>query len=246
MNSLEVTVLLCYNPIQTVRKEAITMKTWLREHKHGWVLSYLFFYLIWFFLLENRPNVTYHPIQIGLDEHIPFQEIFIIPYLLWFIYIAGTVLFFFFISREDFYKTTAFLFTGMTICLVIYTFWPNCQNLRPATFPRSNIWTRIVAGLYQADTSTNVCPSIHVFNSIGAHIAIHKSQTLQRVRWVRPASFLLMISICLSTVFLKQHSVFDGLCAILLATIMYAFVYIPDYHHIHAHKIAHKHQKQLS
>ena len=38
-----------------------------------------------------------------------------------------------------------------------------------------------------------------------------------------------MVSICLSTVFLKQHSVFDGVCAIVLAIFMYLIVYKVDY-----------------
>jgi len=185
--------------------------------------------MIWFVWLENRTNISYHPIHTGLDDIIPFQEIFIIPYLLWFAYIGVTLLYFFFTNREDFYKTTAFLFIGMTVCLIIYTIWPNAQNLRPAEFPRDNIFSRLVGFIYGMDTSTNVCPSIHVFNSIGAHIAISHSASLKNKRWIQLASFVLMLSICLSTVFLKQHSAFDGFCAILLAAVMYLIVYVPNY-----------------
>lgn len=205
------------------------MKNLLQKYRHGWVLSYFVLYMIWFTWLEKRTNVHYQPIHTGLDDIIPFQEIFIVPYLLWFAYIAATILYFFFTNREDFYKVTAFLFIGMTICLIIYTIWPNSQNLRPAEFPRDNIFSRLVGMIYSADTSTNVCPSIHVFNSIGAHIAISHSETLRKKRWLQIASFILMVSICLSTVFLKQHSAFDGFCAILLSVIMYLTVYVPNY-----------------
>ena len=205
------------------------IKNWLHQYRHAWVFSYGILYMVWFVWLENRTGIAYHPVHIGLDDLIPFQEIFIVPYLLWFVYIAAALIYFFFTSKEDFYKTTAFLFIGMTICLIIYTIWPNGQNLRPDTLPRDNVFSRLVGLIYSADTSTNVCPSIHVFNSIGVHIAIWNSEALRKKTWLQIGSFVLMISICLSTVFLKQHSVFDGLCAILLSVVMYAIVYIPNY-----------------
>lgn len=174
-------------------------------------------------------TVNYTPIHIWLDDYIPFNELFVIPYYLWFAYMVVVVGYFFFTSKSDFYKCTAFLFTGMTICLLIYTIWPNGQNLRPVSFARDNVLVDIVKNLYRTDTPTNVCPSIHVFNSIAAHIAVCRCKRLKEHKWLKAASFLLMLSICLSTVFLKQHSVFDGLCAMLLAAVMYLIVYVPDY-----------------
>ena len=79
--------------------------------------------------------------------------------------------------------------------------------------------------IYSADTSTNVCPSIHVFNSIGIHIAIRNSQALRPKKWLQIGSFLLMVSICLSTVFLKQHSVVDGAGSAIMAYALYYTIY---------------------
>lgn len=205
------------------------IKTLFHKYKHGWILSYFFLYMTWFSALEQTVVRNYHPVHIWLDDLIPFNEYFIIPYFMWFLFIASTILYFFFTSREDFYKCCAFLFIGMTICLTIYTIWPNGQNLRPDTFVRDNIFVDLVKKLYLVDTSTNVFPSIHVFNSIGAYIAISHSEQLKKYRWVKYAALILAVSISLSTVFLKQHSVLDGLAAILLGAFMYAIVYVPDY-----------------
>ena len=204
------------------------MKQFFEKYKHGWILGYVFIYMVWFFALENRSDTVFHTIHIKLDDLIPFNEYFVIPYFLWFAYIAVTVLYFFFTSKEDFYKCCGFLFIGMTICLIIYTFCPNEQNLRPDSFTRDNIFVTLVNGLYATDTSTNVCPSIHVYNSIGAHIAIINSK-LKEKRILCFASFVLAVSICLSTVFLKQHSAFDGICAAGLSIVMYLIVYKVDY-----------------
>lgn len=207
------------------------MKNLIMKYKHAWILSYFFLYLFWFFSLESRAtkNITF--VHIGLDDLIPFNEWFIIPYYLWFAYIFVTVAYFFFTSKEDFYKCTSFLFIGMTICLIIYTIWPNGQNLRPdlSSIDRNNIAIKIVGFLYSQDTSTNVCPSIHVFNSIGAAIAISRSNALKKYKWIQVSSILLSILISLSTMFLKQHSAFDAITATILAIVMYIFVYGINY-----------------
>lgn len=205
------------------------MKTWIKKYKHGWVLSYMLIYFAWFFWLENRKHIPINLIHTALDDRIPFQEWFVIPYFMWFGYIAVVVMYFFFTSTEDYYKTCAFLFIGMTVCLMIYTLWPNGQDLRPRVFERDNVLVDWVKYIYSVDTSTNVCPSIHVFNSIGVHIAITQSERLKKKRGLRIASFALMLSICASTVFLKQHSVLDGLCAVVLVCVMYYIVYQVDY-----------------
>jgi membrane-associated phospholipid phosphatase len=205
------------------------MKDWLYQHRFGWVIGYVTIYLLWFGALEMRTDREWNVIHLALDDYIPFEEIFVIPYLLWFFYVAVTVVYFMFTSKEDFVHLTLFLFSGMTICLIIYTVWPSVQNLRPVQFPRDNVLTDIVKYLYAADTSTNVCPSIHVFNSIGVHIAICKSKQFRNKKWVTAGSFGLMVSICLATLFLKQHSVFDGICAVVLSVFMYLIVYKVDY-----------------
>ncbi|CUH91728.1 phosphatase PAP2 family protein [Herbinix luporum] len=201
----------------------------LSQYRHGLVLVYFFIYMIWFTYLERTVTTEFTPVYSRLDDYIPFLEIFIIPYFIWFAYIFVTVAYFFFTSKQDFYKCCAFLFIGMTICLIIYTIWPNGHYLRVDidNLGRSNIFTRILSRLYTIDTSTNVFPSIHVFNSIGAMIAIRKSERLRPITWLQISTFILTVLICMSTVFLKQHSILDVFGGILLSIIMYIFVYVP-------------------
>ena len=56
-----------------------------------------------------------------LDDLIPFNEYFIVPYLLWFLYVAAAIAYFFFTSKDDYYRLCTFLFTGMTISLLVCT-----------------------------------------------------------------------------------------------------------------------------
>ena len=210
-----------------------TLKQLLLKYRHGAILSYFFVYMIWFTYLERTitADTYYNPIYSKLDDFIPFMEIFVIPYFMWFIFIFATVAYFFLTSKYEFLKLCAYLFIGMTICLVIYTVWPNGHVLRVDldSLGRSNIFIDMLSRLYSFDTATNVFPSIHVFNSIGAMIAIHRSERLHHIKWLQWSALILTILICLSTVFLKQHSVLDIFGGIALGIIMYFIIYIPTW-----------------
>ena len=201
------------------------MKNFLKKYGHAWVLSYGVIYLTWFFHLEKTVTSGYHIMHMRIDDYIPFVEYFIIPYFLWFLYVAVSIGYFFFTSKEDYYRLCAFLFTGMTISLFICTIFPNGTDLRPVVDPDKNFCTYLVSLLHKADTNTNVFPSIHAFNSMGVHFAVINSERLRNKKGLRFFSFALMIAICLSTMFLKQHSAIDVIGAVIMAYIIYPFVY---------------------
>lgn len=194
------------------------LKEFLWNYRHALVALYFPIYFLWFVALENRTDVKFMDIHCIVDDWIPFCEFFIIPYLLWFLYVLCTLVFLFFQINhlENFYHTIIVLIIGMTTCLAIYTIFPNAQNMRPTTFARENIFTQIITILYRTDTDTNVLPSIHVYNSLAIHAAICRIADLYGKKWLRPASLILCIAICLSTMFLKQHSFLDVVTAILL------------------------------
>lgn len=205
------------------------LKKFYADYRHAIpLIAYGIVYLTWFCYLEKTVTKQYTVIHMALDDYIPFLEVFVIPYFLWFAYVAAVVLFLFFKDKTEYYKTCIFLFTGMTIFLIVSTIWPNGHHLRPHVMPRENIFTQLVSYLYKTDTATNLWPSIHVYNSLGAHFAIAKSRHMEHHRGVKAASFLLAASIILSTMFIKQHSLFDVLTGFGLAVIMYLVVYRDD------------------
>lgn len=205
------------------------IKHFLLKYKHAIVALYMPVYLVWFIWLEGRDTVKFHYISCIVDDWIPFNELFVIPYFMWFAYVACVLVFLFFQTKHigDFYRCAATLMLGMTTSLLIYTIWPNAQALRPEHFPRTNFLTELVAGLYHSDTPTNVCPSIHVYNSIAIHIGLCRSHYFKDKKGVKCASLILCILICLSTMFLKQHSFIDVVFAILLYTLFHTMIYHP-------------------
>ena len=191
-------------------------------------MGYGFIYLPWFLYLERTVVRDYAVMHVRLDDRIPFNEYFVIPYLLWFLYVAGTLVYFFFASKHEYYRLCTFLFTGMTVSLLVCTFFPNGTDLRVPVDSHKNFCSFLVSLVHTADTSTNVFPSIHVYNSLGCHIAIVKSQRLKKYKGIRIGSFILCTSIIMSTVFIKQHSLFDVMTAFIMAAVMYGLVYRSD------------------
>ena len=101
----------------------------------------------------------------------------------------------------------------MTICMVIYEVFPNRQDLQPAQYPRENVFTNIVRRLQTFDNQSNVFPSLHVYTTLCVNDALQTSKLLKHPEIVRPASWALTGLISASTVFLKQHSILDGVAA---------------------------------
>lgn len=190
------------------------------------VALYTVFYLLCFSYLENQ-HVRYHIIDSSLDDKIPFCEYFIIPYLLWFLYIAVTVGYFLFFNENttEFWSLILNLAIGMTLFLIVSYVYPNGLNIRPTEFTNDSVFTRMVQFLYRTDTPTNVLPSIHVYNSVAAFSAIHTCKNLQKHKGIRTGSFILTTLIVLSTMFLKQHSIADVATGITCAVATYVLFY---------------------
>ena len=201
------------------------MKKFLKKYQHLWILSYFIIYLIWFNYVEKAVTTRFHVIHMTLDDYIPFCEYFVIPYFMWFGYVAWGVAYTALRNRTDFYKLCGFLFTGMTVFLIASTLYPNGHDLRPLYFSHHNIFTTLCGYLYSIDTPTNLFPSIHVYNSLAIYFGLAHSKKLQNKKWIKNAALVLTICIILSTMFLKQHSVFDVLTAFALAAFMYSVCY---------------------
>ena len=79
---------------QLCRVERGVIMNWknLRERagKKPWVFLYMLIYFPWFFILEHVVQDRYYLIECRLDHILPFCEYFIVPYLFWFVYVAGS------------------------------------------------------------------------------------------------------------------------------------------------------------
>jgi len=191
-------------------------------------LKYLAYWPVFglFFLTVERLWIrkSYYPIHCAWDDVIPFCEYFLIPYLFWFVFLVGIHIYTLLFDTESFKNLMRFIIISYSAAMLIYMIFPNCQELRPIAFERDNFFTRFVAGWYQFDTNTNVCPSIHVIGSVAVMLCAWNSKHFSTTGW-RVAFGVTALLISISTVFLKQHSVLDVLAAIPVCVIAYFAVY---------------------
>lgn len=203
--------------------------TWFMTHKYCLILLYFIPYSLAYFLIGHY-RIPVFDIRCSLDDYIPFNKYFVIPYCLWYFYVGATLFFLMIRSKKEFLQFTSLLFGGTTICILIFLIFPSSVSFRPE-INGTDIFTKVIAFLFTMDRPTNVCPSIHVYASLATHIAIQKSGVLFQCRsllirhMIHGLSFIFAILVCLSTVFLKQHSVIDGIAALVLCGILYMIVY---------------------
>ena len=178
------------------------------------------------FWLVERGGVTsrYYVMHCALDDKIPFCEYFLIPYLFWFVFIVGMHVYTLLYDIGTFKKFMKYIMITYSATILIYFVFPTEQNLRLAAFAHANILTRIIAGFYAFDTNTNVCPSIHVIGALAVLSAAWNSRHFHTAGW-RIAFSVTAFLICVSTVFIKQHSVLDILAAIPICLAAYWIVY---------------------
>ncbi|HHU63254.1 MAG TPA: phosphatase PAP2 family protein [Clostridiales bacterium] len=200
-----------------------TIKKLIYKYRHfGWLA--LFGITLALYGYCERNLVPKYIIESVLDDYIPFIKEFIIPYLFWFIYMAAAILYFGLKSVRDYYRLVFFMFTGMLVCYIIYILFPNGLDLRPEV-SGNDIFSRLVKFIHGMDTPTNVCPSIHVFNSIAVHLAVAKSSLFENRKGLKTVSTICMILICASTVFVKQHSIIDLIWGVVLGIVCYIAFY---------------------
>ena len=209
----------------------------LKKYKHTLIIPiYGIFYMLAFGYVEQR-KVPINIIHMKIDDYIPFCEYFIVPYLLWFAYVAVTVFYFAFINKnkQEYWQFILTLGIGMTLFIVVSLIYPNGQNLRPE-LTGDGIFIQLVQYLYTIDTPTNILPSIHVFNSIACCIAIFQHKPFQKRKALLTGTAILTTLIVMATVFLKQHTLVDVIAAVALNIVCFQLLYKPKA--VHAEKPA--------
>ena len=156
-------------------------------------------------------------IALPIDTRIPFIPWTVLIYwggvLLWIVnYIAGV--------RYDKGNGGRFIaahFTGVAVSFFFFVFFPT-EIVRPEITGYSFCeW--ILKLTYQVDAGNNCFPSMHCFFSWLSWIGVRRNRNIPWVYQV--ISLLIAVSICVSTLTVKQHYLVDVLAGIVLAEISY-------------------------
>ena len=200
------------------------------EYNHLLYLGGWIFYFVMYVLTENLiPESACHPVECWLDYQIPFCEWFIIPYVLWYFLIAGSLLYFALYDPRSFKKMQTFLIVTQVLAVIIYIVYPTVQYLRVDldNLGRNNFAIQLVKLIQGADTPTGVCPSMHCAFSIGIlSVWVRKKD----VHWLlRTGIAVFCLVICASTCFVKQHSAVDFFAALPLCVVAELVAFGKDY-----------------
>jgi len=192
------------------------------EYSHLLLLLGWVGYFLLYMLTENLiPAEKCHPIHIWLDDIIPFHEIFVIPYVFWYLLIVVSLGYFLLYDVRQFRNLQTYIIITQVVAMAVYIIYPSRQDLRPTQFPRDNFLTDIIALIYSFDTNTGVFPSLHVAYSLGIASVWLKEKTAHPL-W-KAFVVVAVALICMSIAFVKQHSAADFFAALpvcLLAEIL--------------------------
>lgn len=174
----------------------------------GWVLYFALYVLTERLIPPERCHVIHCP----WDDRIPFCEVFVTFYVLWYALIAGSLGYFLLYSVDSFKKLQTYILITQLLATAVYILYPSRQELRPTAFPRENFLTDVLGMIYTVDTPTGVFPSLHVAISIGIASVWLRERSVKP--WIRGAIAAFCFGVCLSVAFVKQHSVLDAFAAI--------------------------------
>ena len=195
------------------------MRPWVQKYKHA-LFFLLFAVLSVFYFVSQHLGLQYHVMHLSLDDRLPFRPAFILFYVLWYFYVPGCMLWACICSKRVFFRQVAAVFSGAFLCAAIFIIYPTCVDFRPNA-DGSGFFLALCRLIYSNDAPVNVFPSLHCYEALAVHLATFRNPPLRKQKWLRLASCVLVVLICLSTLLVKQHSVADLVAGCGLAAIMY-------------------------
>lgn len=153
-------------------------------------------------------------IALTIDKEIPYVSVFIFPYIYWYIFIILGLIFILSKDRKRYLRALIAIYVSMCICYVFYYLYP-VEIARPV-IANTTIPNKIVNIIYEADRPLNCFPSIHVLNT---YIIMRFTKIKDNKSWFMYTN-IIGILIILSTLFIKQHFILDGVAAIIIAELV--------------------------
>ena len=168
--------------------------------------------LVYFGTRFFLPGRELHVLTGALDAHIPFIPAWIVVYLLAFpTWVIGAVL----ILSESRSHARLFLrayILALLLAGLIFLLWPGTMA-RPQLLG-DGFFIRLTRLIYEADTPTNLCPSLHVLSSFFCWRGTLGCRKIPS--WYSVFNLIFLLLVCFSVLFVKQHALIDIPVAILL------------------------------
>lgn len=184
-------------------------------------ISLVVFEAIIFFF--TKPFIQ-NPYVLGssLDNKIPFVQHFIWIYVFWYFMLIAVPYYIAKKNMSSFYKyVTTFIITTL-IAGIIFISFPN--TVLRANIQGTDIASKLVKVIYNLDDpGINCLPSIHCLYSFLFIFSIMDTKYKSPI-WMKLIITILSILVVLSTLFIKQHVVYDAIAAFVIGIVVWITV----------------------
>jgi membrane-associated phospholipid phosphatase len=157
----------------------------------------------------------------SLDSNIPFIPVFILPYIFWYGFILGYLIYFCFKDTKVYVKTLTVIVLGELVSFIIFYFFPT--TIPRPLFNDKGIIFDLVRLIYRHDQPYNCFPSIHVLTTFSIILgSLHvKNKPIFHSIFIPIVGSLIIIS----TLFVKQHGILDVFGSIFLSLFMFGIAF---------------------
>jgi len=155
--------------------------------------------------------------KLSIDDKIPFIPIFIIPYLGYFVFILITI-----VQLWNTEYLNSFFISYILVYLIAGLFWYLFPNgVRRPLIKRKDPFSKITSFIYSIDEDSNGFPSAHIFGTL---ICSYFMFLISPNYWL--LILITCITICVSTLFTKQHYIIDliGGIAVFILSVFIALI----------------------
>lgn len=203
------------------------IKDYIKNHKYVWLLAYWPIHGLWYAILQQTTMARApYPIVSDIDYLIPFCEWMILPYVMWYLQLASTLLFVFWTNPKGAVRAAVLIMGGCFVAMLLCTAVPMYfDRTGMVMYQNDNLLTDLVKLLQGFDAPTTILPSMHVYVTWACHIVLCKEPWVAGKRLLKGASAFLSLTVTASTMLIKQHSAWDALSAGALLLIMYLVAY---------------------
>lgn len=188
-----------------------------------WIVIFSFFALEGAYFLTLFRTADYHVIHVALDDKIPFLPVFVVFYFFWYVYVPIHLIVSARKNRDFFFLQSTTLLVTMLICWLVFLIYPTCIDFIPKV-TGNDPFSALCRFLYDIDQPINVFPSMHCANAVAIHLTVCFAGPFRNKRIWHILDTAVCIMICLSTLFIKQHSVLDAVAGIILAVVVFLVV----------------------
>lgn len=185
------------------------------------ILELVIFEAFIFFL--TKPFIQ-NPYVLGsyLDNKIPFISQFVWIYIFWYTMLFWVPYYVYNKNKDAFYKYTVTFIITTLIAGVIFVSFPN--TVVRANIIDNDLSNQLVKIIYALDDpGINCLPSIHCLYSFLFIFAIIDTKC-NSPKWMKVLIITLSILVVLSTLFIKQHVLYDAIAAFAIGFVIWMIV----------------------